>query len=135
MVEIPGTALSGAPRGPAVGASRGPAAAGAASAAVGAARGSAARGAADDAADDVAGGPGFDADLFEKIKRNTRVLAADGAKPERRHLFLACSKFFLRVGMVIRDPAHAIRISTQQPLELEEEFGKVYEELIGKSTR
>ena len=34
--------------------------------------------------------------------------------------------------MVIRDPAHAIRISTQKPLQLEEEFGKVYEELIGK---
>ena len=34
--------------------------------------------------------------------------------------------------MVIRDPAHAIRISIQKPLQLEEEFGTVYEELIGK---
>ena len=34
--------------------------------------------------------------------------------------------------MVIRDPAHAIRIATQKPLQLEEEFGQVYEELIGK---
>ena len=33
--------------------------------------------------------------------------------------------------MVIRDPAHAIRISTQKPLHLEQEFGAVYSELIG----
>ena len=34
--------------------------------------------------------------------------------------------------MLIRDPAHGIRISTQKPLQLEEEFGQVYEELIGE---
>ena len=75
--------------------------------------------------------PAFDAELYAALKRNTRILAADGAKSERRLLLMACKKFFGRVGMVIRDPAHAIRISTQKPLHLEQEFGAVYSELIG----
>lgn len=44
---------------------------------------------------------------------------------------MACSEFFTRVGMVIRDPAHAIRIATAKPLQMEDEFGAVYADLIG----
>ena len=73
----------------------------------------------------------FDVTLYEAIKNNTRILAADGAKSERRMLLMACRQFFTRVGMVIRDPAHAIRIATQKPMQLEDEFGAVYADLIG----
>ena len=34
--------------------------------------------------------------------------------------------------MTIRDPAHAIRIAVQKPLQLEALYGEVYEELINK---
>ena len=33
---------------------------------------------------------------------------------------------------VIRDPAHAIRIAIQKPMQLQDTFGDVYEELMGK---
>ena len=45
--------------------------------------------------------------LKEHIFKNAKVFAADGAKHERRALFLAVKEVFQNVVLVIRDPAHA----------------------------
>ena len=74
----------------------------------------------------------FDQALYDHIRRVTRVLAADGGSGERRFLYMACQRFFTNVCMLIRDPAHAVRISIQTPIKIEEMYGAVYKELIGQ---
>ena len=56
--------------------------------------------------------------LKEHILKNTRVFAADGASKERRALFLAVKEVFKNVVLVIRDPAHVLRISVKKPIAL-----------------
>lgn len=73
-----------------------------------------------------------DRDLYEHILKHVRVLSADGAASERRSMFLAAKTLFKKVVLVIRDPAHAIRIAIKNPLHLDEVFGKVWEELFNK---
>ncbi len=54
-----------------------------------------------------------DADLKRHIMDNVKVLAADGASKERRAVFLAARDVFPNMLLVIRDPAHAIRIASK----------------------
>ena len=75
---------------------------------------------------------GFLEDLWQKFVQCVRILAADGDKGERRTLFLACRELFPNVAALLRDPAHIIRISTQKPLQLEDLYGEVFSELVGK---
>ena len=64
------------------------------------------------------------------FRRKVRILAADGGSAERRAVFLAAERYFPNVSLVIRDPAHGIRIAIQKPLQLESLFKGVYDELI-----
>ena len=123
-------AASGAARLAASGAAGGKAAA---SGVAGAVRKAAASGVAGAAASGANGDANvFDEELFNHIVKITRILAADGASSERRACFLACRRFFTNCRSVVRDPAHAIRIAIQKPMQLEEVFGHVYTELMDK---
>jgi len=73
-----------------------------------------------------------DAELKAHILEHVRVLAADGASSERRALFAAMERLFKNVVLVIRDPAHAIRIAVSKPLHADELFGEVWHELFDK---
>ena len=75
--------------------------------------------------------PKCNEEMLESFCNKVRVIAADGGSGERRAVFVAASKYFKRTGMVIRDPAHGLRIATTKPLQLEDHFRVVYEELIG----
>ena len=70
--------------------------------------------------------------LKEHIQKRVRVLAADGAKSERRALFLAAGNMFKRVFLIIRDHAHALRLAIKDSLLCDESFNLVYEELFDK---
>ena len=59
------------------------------------------------------------------------MLAADGAKSERRSLFLSCQRYFHNVGFVIRDMAHAIRISTST-IQFDSYFEEVFQDIVTK---
>ena len=56
-------------------------------------------------------------------------LAADGDTHGRRAIFLAAREIFPNLLIVIRDPAHAIRIATKA-LHTDEVFGEVWHELF-----
>ena len=73
-----------------------------------------------------------DEEALQSFRHKVRILAADGGSGERRAVFLATKKYFPRASVVIRDPAHALRIATQKPLQLEGLYGHVYEEIINK---
>jgi hypothetical protein len=70
--------------------------------------------------------------LFDHIVKHVYTVAADGAADERRALFLAAIRVFTSVVLVIRDPAHAIRIAVKHPLHSDAVFGDVWEELFDK---
>ena len=70
--------------------------------------------------------------LKEHIVQCTRVLSADGASKERRALLLAVQEVFKNVVLVVRDPAHALRIAVKNPLHCDEVFGDVWEQLFDK---
>ena len=70
-----------------------------------------------------------DAQLKKHIMRTVTSLSADGAAKERRALFLAGRELFPNLLIVIRDPAHAIRIATKA-LHCDEVFGEVWQELF-----
>ena len=58
--------------------------------------------------------------------------AADGASKDPRALFLAAQEVFKNAVLVVRDPAHALRISVKNPLRCDELFGEVWGELFNK---
>ena len=51
--------------------------------------------------------------LKAEIMKKVACFAADGASKERRALALAIREVFPNVLIVIRDPAHAIRIASK----------------------
>ncbi|CAK0899599.1 unnamed protein product, partial [Prorocentrum cordatum] len=55
--------------------------------------------------------------------------AADGASKERRSVFLAARDLFPNLLIVIRDPAHAIRIACKS-MHCDDVFGQVWKELF-----
>ena len=71
-----------------------------------------------------------DSVLKDHILHHTRVLAADGCKAERRAFFFACIAIFPNVILVLRDPAHALRIACKNPLHLDDLFGEVWKEIF-----
>ena len=70
-----------------------------------------------------------DHELKEHIAKTVTCISADGAAKERRALFLAARELFRNLLIVIRDPAHAIRIAIKS-LHCDEVFGKVWQELF-----
>ena len=70
-----------------------------------------------------------DEGLKSHVLKTVRILAADGASKERRAVFLAARELFPNVILVIRDPAHAIRIYIKA-LHCDDLFGKVWKELF-----
>ena len=73
----------------------------------------------------------YDPSFLETVKKKVHTLASDGAPSERRSIFLAALKYLLNAGVLIRDPAHAIRLAVVKPLRVEEMFTPVLKELIG----
>ena len=71
-----------------------------------------------------------DSVLKDHIVNHTRVLTADGCKAERRAFFFACTSVFPHVILVLRDPAHALRIACKNPLHLDNLFGEIWHELF-----
>ena len=71
-----------------------------------------------------------DDELKDHIVNHTRVLTADGCKAERRAFFFACTSVFPYVILVLRDPAHALRIACRNPLHFDDLFGEVWQELF-----
>ena len=71
-----------------------------------------------------------DETLKRHIMDHVQVIAAGGAAKERRAVFLAVREVFKNVRIVIRDPAHAIRIATSR-LYKDSVFGEVWHELFG----
>lgn len=68
--------------------------------------------------------------LMEHIIASVTTVAADGARSERRVLFLAARRLFKNVRMMIRDGAHAIRIAMEKPLHLDTTFGDIWTSLF-----
>ena len=67
--------------------------------------------------------------LKAEIIKKVTCFAADGASKERRALALAVREVFPNVLIIIRDPAHAIRIASKS-LHCDELFGQVWKELF-----
>ena len=65
----------------------------------------------------------------QHIMSTVLCLAADGASSERRAVFLAARELFPNLLIVIRDPAHAIRIAAKA-LHQDDVFGHVWHELF-----
>ena len=76
--------------------------------------------------------PQCDEVALQGFRKKVRILCADGGSGERRALFLAAKHYFPNVQLVIRDPAHGLRIATCKPMQLQSYFKEVYEELINK---
>jgi hypothetical protein len=70
-----------------------------------------------------------DRDLKAHVLNTVKCLAADGASKERRAVFLAARDLFPNLLIVIRDPAHAIRIASKA-LHCDDVFGKVWHDLF-----
>ena len=70
--------------------------------------------------------------LKEHILKNVRALAADGASKERRALARAAQQFFRNCKLLIRDPAHAIRIAVKNSLHADACFDEVWSEIFDK---
>ena len=71
-----------------------------------------------------------DQELRAAIVGRVACLSADGASKERRALTLAARELFPNLKILIRDPAHAIRIAYKNPLHCDELFGQVWEDLF-----
>ena len=61
--------------------------------------------------------------------KTVEIIAADGAAKERRAVFLAARDLFPNLLIVIRDPAHAIRLAAKA-LHCDVLFEQVWEELF-----
>ena len=70
--------------------------------------------------------------LKEHVRKCTRTFAADGASKERRALLLATKELFPNVVLLLRDPAHALRIAVRDPLHFDSLFGEVWNTLFDK---
>lgn len=70
--------------------------------------------------------------LKERMMKSVRCLSADGARSERRHLFLACQILFKFVIWVLRDPAHILRVTAKEGLHADALFGEVWTELFSQ---
>ena len=70
-----------------------------------------------------------DGELRAHVLRTVTNISAYGASKERRAVFRAAREIFPNLIIVIRDPAHAIRIASQS-LHCDDVFGKVWHELF-----
>ena len=70
--------------------------------------------------------------LKEHIRKTVKVFAVDGATKERRALELASKELFPNVILLLRDPAHALKIAVKDPLHYDTVFGEIWEELFNK---
>ena len=68
-------------------------------------------------------------DLKAHVMKTVTSISADGAAKERRAVFLAAREIFPNALIVIRDPAHAIRIAIKA-LHLDDVFGQVWNDLF-----
>ena len=69
--------------------------------------------------------------LKKHILEKVFCIAADGAAKERRAVFLTARELFPNLLIVIRDPAHAIRLAIKA-LHCDDVFGEVWHELFDK---
>ena len=67
--------------------------------------------------------------LKTHVMKAVTCVSADGAAKERRAVFLAARDLFPNVLIVIRDPAHSIRIASKA-LHCDDLFGEVWRELF-----
>ena len=67
--------------------------------------------------------------LKSHVLATVNTISADGASKERRAVFLAAKELFPNLLIVIRDPAHAIRLASQS-LHCDDVFGEVWRELF-----
>ena len=67
--------------------------------------------------------------LKAHVMKTVNCLSADGASKERRAVFLAARDLFEKLLIVIRDPAHSIRIASKS-LHSDDLFGEVWHELF-----
>ena len=70
--------------------------------------------------------------LFKHLCGIVHFLASDGARSERKALFLAAKKLFPNAIYLIRDAAHAIRIACKVPLHCDDVFAQIWEEIANK---
>ena len=70
-----------------------------------------------------------DQDLKAHVMKSVTCIAADGAAKERRAVFLAARSLFPNLLIVIRDPAHALRIASKA-LHCDDVFGQVWRDLF-----
>ena len=70
-----------------------------------------------------------DESLKSHVMRAVTSLSADGVAKERRAVCLAARELFPNLLIVIRDPAHAIRLASQS-LHCDGVFGEVWRELF-----
>ena len=69
--------------------------------------------------------------LKKHIREKVFCIAADGAAKERRAVFPTARELVPNVPIVIRDPAHAIRLAIKA-LHCDDVFGEVWHELFDK---
>ena len=67
----------------------------------------------------------LDIQLKQHIVKTVRCIACDGAAAERRAVALATRELLSGATLVIRDPAHALRIAIKQPLHSDAVFGSL----------
>ena len=70
-----------------------------------------------------------DQDLKAHVMKSVTCISADGAAKERRAVFLAARSLFPNLLIVIRDPAHALRIASKA-LHCDDVFGQVWRDLF-----
>ena len=70
-----------------------------------------------------------DYDLLAHIKKTVLCVAADGGAKERRAVFLAVREISSNRLLVLRGPAHALRLATQS-LHSDDVFGQVWHDLF-----
>ena len=70
-----------------------------------------------------------DESLKSHVMRTVTSFSADGASKELRFLFLVARELFPNLLLVIRDPAHAIRLAAKS-LHCDDVFGDVWRELF-----
>ena len=70
-----------------------------------------------------------DHDLKAHVMKTVTCISADGGSKERRAVFLAARELFSNLLIVIRDPAHAIRIASKA-LHCDDVFGDVWDALF-----
>lgn len=73
-----------------------------------------------------------DQELYTHILSNTRIFTADGGPKEQKAARILRERYCQNIVLIIRDPAHAVRIACRDPLHMEARFQEQHDRLFGR---